>query len=117
MMPTSLSEKGAEHGISQKAADHLLQADAQIAADAVRTHVKVPLGQERFDALISFVFNVGAGNFESSTLLKELNQHHYGAVPGQLMQWTHAGGQVLPGLVARRKAEGQLFETEKYPKL
>lgn len=104
-----------KHGLSRAQAEQLLEKDAQIAVDAIRTHVKVPLSQERLDALASFVFNVGVGNFESSTLLKELNQKHYHAVPEQLMQWTHAGGQVLPGLVTRRKAEGELFATEKYP--
>lgn len=104
-------------GISRQRAEEILQQDAASAASAVHDHVKVPLSQERFDALVSFVFNVGAGNFESSTLLRELNAKHYHAVPEQLLQWTHAGGQVLPGLVTRRKAEGELFATEKYPHL
>ena len=74
----------------------------------------VPLNQNQFDALVSFVYNLGAGAFEGSTLLKDLNAHNFAAVPGQLEEWVHAGSQVLPGLVARRKAEARLFTTGHY---
>jgi lysozyme len=103
-----------KRGISQHEAEQLLDRDAQGAADAVRRFVRVPLNQAQFDALVSFVYNLGAGAFEGSTLLKDLNARRYDAVPGQLEEWVHAGGQVLPGLVARRKAEARLFMTGKY---
>jgi lysozyme len=103
-----------KHGISEPAAEELLRKDAQTAADAVRRSVHVPLNQAQFDALVSFVYNLGAGAFESSTLLRDINAHNFAAVPGQLEQWVHAGGQVLPGLVARRKAEAELFTTGRY---
>jgi lysozyme len=76
--------------------------------------VHVALNQQQFDALVSFVYNLGAGAFESSTLLRDLNAHNFAAVPGQLEEWCHAGGQVLAGLVARRKAEARLFTTGHY---
>ena len=72
------------------------------------------LTQPQFDALVSFVFNVGGGNFQTSTLLKELNAGHVAAVPGQLARWNTAGGQVLQGLVNRRRAEGELFSHGTY---
>jgi lysozyme len=103
-----------KHGISEHAAEELLLRDAQAAADAVHRSVRVPLNQAQFDALVSFVYNLGAGAFESSTLLKDLNARRFDAVPGQLEEWVHAGGQVLAGLVARRKAEARLFTTGKY---
>jgi lysozyme len=103
-----------KRGISEQEAEELLRKDAQTAADAVRRFVRVPLNQAQFDALVSFIYNLGAGAFESSTLLKDMNAHNFAAVPGQLEEWVHAGGQVLPGLVARRKAEAQLFTTGKY---
>jgi lysozyme len=102
------------HGISEQEAEALLRRDAQTAAEAVRHSVRVPLNQEQFDALVSFVYNLGAGAFESSTLLKDLNAHNFGAVPGQLEEWVHAGGAVLPGLVTRRKAEARLFTSGQY---
>jgi GH24 family phage-related lysozyme (muramidase) len=103
-----------KRGLSQQEAEELLVHDAQQAADAVRRSVHVKLDQAQFDALVSFTYNLGAGAFEGSTLLKDLNAGHYSAVPGQLEEWTHAGGQVLPGLVTRRKAEAALFSHGTY---
>ena len=101
-------------GISRERALELLQADAERAADAVRRGVQVPLTQEQFDALVSFVFNVGGGAFADSTLLRELNAGNYDAVPPQLARWVKAGGQTLAGLVRRRAAEGRLFAEGAY---
>jgi GH24 family phage-related lysozyme (muramidase) len=103
-----------KRGISEQEAEELLRRDAQTAADAVRHSVRVPLNQTQFDALVSFVYNLGAGAFEGSTLLKDINAHNFAAVPGQMEEWVHAGGQVLAGLVTRRKAEAQLFMAGKY---
>ena len=68
----------------------------------------------QFDALVSFVFNVGAGAFGGSTLLRRLNQGEYKAVPAELMRWVNSGGRPLPGLVRRRQAEGVLFSRGAY---
>ena len=84
------------------------------AAKAVDERVKVPLAQHQFDALVSFVFNLGAGAFAESTLLRELNAGRYDAVPLQLDRWVKAGGKTLEGLVRRRKAEGVLFSQGGY---
>jgi GH24 family phage-related lysozyme (muramidase) len=51
----------------------------------------VPLEQDQFDVLTSFVFNVGSGAFRESTLLKLLNQGKYDEVPEQLDRWVKAG--------------------------
>ncbi len=96
-------------GLTHAAALELLREDAATRAAAVRQLVHVPLAQHEFDALVSFVFNVGAGAFKGSTLLRRLNAGERAAVPAQLMRWTRGGGVVLPGLVTRRRAEGRLF--------
>jgi GH24 family phage-related lysozyme (muramidase) len=101
-------------GITRERAVALLQADAGIAAKCVRDNVKVPLNQPQFDALVSFIFNVGTGAFTGSTLLKKLNAGDRASVPGQLSQWSHAGGRVLQGLLNRRHAEGVLFSRGTY---
>ena len=103
-----------KQGISQQEAERLLQEDAQKAADAVRSNVHVSLTQQQFDALVSFVYNLGAGAFASSTLLRDLNAHNFAPLSGQLRDWTHAGGMVPPGLVARRNTESELFSTGRY---
>jgi lysozyme len=103
--------EGAEfrRGVTRERALEILGEDAESTAAAVNDAVTVPLDQHQFDALTSFVFNVGAGAFRESTLLKVLNEGKYDEVPEQLNRWVKAGSRTLPGLVARRKAEGELF--------
>jgi len=101
-------------GISKERALELLADDAAEAAKAVVERVTVPLAQHQLDALVSFVFNLGAGAFAESTLLRELNAGHYDAVPPQLDRWVKAGGKTLQGLVRRREAEGVLFSQGRY---
>ena len=96
-------------GITEQRAIALLQEDARRAADEVNRSVVVRLTQPQFDALVSFAFNVGTGNFRRSSVLARLNAGDYAAVPGELNQWVRAGGRELPGLVRRRRAEGALF--------
>lgn len=91
--------------------DDWLKHDLQTAEDAVNTLVKVALNQNQFDALVDFVFNVGTKAFGHSTLLRDLNMGNYGDAAGQLLAWVHAGGRLIPGLVARRNREKRLFET------
>jgi|GEM_PF-340811 len=101
-------------GITEDRARQLLRDDASTAVRAVGSRVTVDLNQAQFDALVSFVFNIGDGNFQTSTLLRRLNAGEYAAVPEELNRWVHAGGKVLPGLQRRREAEGRLFSQGSY---
>jgi hypothetical protein len=92
----------------------LLGGDADIAERAVNQRVQVVLTQYQFDALVSFVFNIGVGAFGGSTLLRRLNGGEYDAVPAELMRWVYSGGTQQPGLVRRRRAEGVLFSQGDY---
>lgn len=96
-------------GISEEQATELLKHDVQTAEEGVTRHTKVPLAQNQFDALASFAFNLGVRTFLESTLLRKLNQGDYASVPAELRKWVNAGGQRLPGLVARREAEIKMF--------
>lgn len=93
--------------------ESFLQEDLNEAGAIVNRHVSVPLTQQQFDALASFVFNLGAGNFQSSTLLRKLNQGLYEEIPEQIMRWNKARveGELQPlkGLTRRRTAEAALF--------
>ena len=60
--------------ITKEKAEQLLNLDVEKFEKAVISLVKVPIKQNQFDALISFCYNVGIGNFQSSTLLKLLNE-------------------------------------------
>ena len=95
--------------ISIAQAEALLRADLLKAAGAVMRLVKVKLNANQIAALIDFVFNAGAGNFEISTLRRVINRGDLAAVPTQLMRWVYAKGVRLPGLVKRRKAEAALW--------
>jgi GH24 family phage-related lysozyme (muramidase) len=101
-------------GITKKRAIKLLQEDAATAGTEINRSVTVPLTQTQFDALVSFVFNVGTGAFRDSTLLRLLNKGRYESVPKQLNRWVFAQGEKLDSLVRRRKAEGRLFRDGKY---
>jgi lysozyme len=67
------------------------------------------LTQSRFDALVSFAFNVGLGNLQRSTIRQKHNRGEFEGAAEAFMQWTKAGGKVLPGLVKRRKDESTLY--------
>lgn len=98
--------------ITQDQADLMLEEDVNATAQGVTNAVTVPLNQNQFDALTSFTYNVGIGNFRNSTLLTLLNQGDYEGAGGQFYHWNKGGnGQVLPGLVRRRGAEAALFNT------
>jgi lysozyme len=83
---------------------------------AIHKNVTVPINQNQFDALVSFVYNVGAGNFAKSTLLKKLNKADYQGAADEFLRWNKAGGKVLNGLTRRRDAERALFLTKEEPK-
>jgi lysozyme len=65
--------------------------------------------QSQFDAMVDFCFNAGRGNFLQSTLLRKLNSGDFAGAAAQFALWVHAGGEVVAGLVRRRKAEADLF--------
>ncbi len=96
--------------ITEVEAAELLRRDAAGAETAVNRMVRVPLTQPQFDALVSFVYNVGAGAFESSTLLRKLNAGDYAGAAAQFDRWTYNDGRVMAGLQRRREAERALFE-------
>lgn len=96
--------------VDEDTAEDFLREDLADAEGAVGKYVKVPLKQWQFDALVSFTFNLGAGNLYSSTLLKKVNRNPDDpAIRQEFGKWVHAGGRVLPGLVERRKAEADMY--------
>lgn len=76
----------------------------------VRRLVKVLLQPWEFDSLVSFCYNVGAGNLAKSTLLKYVNTNQFGLVPSEFLKWNKANGKVLSGLTRRRKCESLLWQ-------
>lgn len=95
--------------ITQEQAVAYLEDDIAAAARCVNACVTVKLTQAQFDALVDFTFNVGTGNFERSTLLKDINAGRFPAALAQFDLWDHCGGIVDAGLLRRREAEAAEF--------
>ena len=92
--------------------DAFLEEDLAFPEHCLDNDVKVPLSQNQYDALCSFIFNVGVGAFQGSTMLRMLNESKYDDAAGQFGRWVHdAAGNVEPGLVTRRNDEKALFLT------
>ena len=108
--------KGVVRGmvIAKVHADRFLHEDIVDAEAAVNRLVEVPMTQGQYDALVSFVFNLGVSSFARSTLRQVLNNGDYCAAAEQFDRWVYArqGRQrvKLSGLVARREDERALFE-------
>ncbi|MDQ9128540.1 lysozyme [Serratia fonticola] len=95
--------------ITEGEADNFLRQDIANSEQVVNMNVHVPLTQNQFDALVSFVFNLGIGSFLASTLIKKLNSGDYGGSAEEFLRWIHVNGKKIPGLVRRREAEKSLF--------
>lgn len=65
--------------------------------------------ERKCNAAVDFVYNLGIGRLQTSTLKRKINAQDWDGAKEQLMLWTKGGGRVLPGLVKRRTAECLLF--------
>ena len=100
--------------INQDEAENLLEEEMPEYEGYINDMVEVSLEQCQFDALVSWVYNLGPTNLSSSTLLKVLNEGDYDEVPFQIKRWNKAGGKVLEGLTRRREAEALLFQDKEW---
>ena len=96
--------------ILKEDAESMLMHELQEYCNDVDIAVKVDLKQNEFDALVSWTYNLGPTNLNSSTMLKVLNEGKHNEVPAQMKRWNKASGQVKQGLVRRREAEALMFE-------
>lgn len=101
-------------GLTEEQCMELLAQDLGESEDCVNRKVKVPLTQNQFDALVSFVLNVGCQAFAGSTLLRTLNAGRYEDVPAQLRRWVFDNGVRVPGLVNRREKEIDLWSATSF---
>ena len=95
--------------ISKAQAEEYLKADL-IAFERYLNGLGLALNQNQFDALISFIYNVGTGNFYSSTLLRKVRANPQdNSIMDEFLRWVYSKGRVLPGLQRRRLAEMKLY--------
>ena len=93
-------------------AEYFLRQDVEFAEKEVNKH-NLNINQNQFDALVSFVFNLGVGNFARSTLLRKIKSNpNDPTIRKEFERWIYAGGKVLNGLVRRRREEAELYFTK-----
>lgn len=90
----------------------LAMRDMYRAFQAIAGEIAAPMTVHEIAAVMDFVYNVGAGNFKNSTLLRLINLKQYALAAQQFERWDEAGGKVMAGLLRRRLAEEQIFETK-----
>lgn len=108
--------KGVREGqrIDKRTAEKYLQQDIEYFEGFL---AKEPYAEEitqgQWDALVSFIFNLGVGNYLSSTLRKKIMRDvDEPSIPDEFRRWVHSNGKVQPGLLKRREWEAQMYEWE-----
>lgn len=97
--------------ITVNQAESFLADDLADAEHCVSRNAPESITQNQFDALVSFVFNLGCARFAGSTLLLKLRAGDIEGAADEFRNWTRAGTQHPPGLIRRRDEERQLFLT------
>ncbi|KAL8730568.1 MAG: hypothetical protein Q9166_004022 [cf. Caloplaca sp. 2 TL-2023] len=95
--------------ITEAEGKRILNSDADEFEKCVNEDVTVAINQNQFDALVSFAFNLGCGNL--ANIAKTLNANDFSGATAQMKKYVNAGGEALPGLVRRRNAEVDLFNS------
>lgn len=100
--------------ITEAEAEDYLAVDLATALAATLRHCPVLANEPegRLAAIVDFTFNLGAGRLQTSTLRRRISQRDWEAAATELGRWVYGGGKVLPGLVARRKAERDLLAAD-----
>ena len=83
--------------------------ELQVALGVLAQTTSVPLTYQEAGAILDFIYNLGVGAFESSTLLRKVNAGDFEGAAQEFDRWDHAGGVVCAGLLRRRQAETDLF--------
>lgn len=96
-------------GITEEQALELLKKDVYNAESSVQRLTYVELDDNQFGALVSFVFNLGGGAYQRSSLRSKLNRYEYTDASDEFSKWVWGGGKKQPGLIRRREAERLLF--------
>ena len=105
-------------GINQTEAEALFIKDLSPYVNAVNSKVTSVISQNQFDALVILTFNIGIGGFESSSVLKLVNNPAtntaYPNLEAAWMAWNKSQGKVMQGLTNRRKAEWDIYSENVY---
>lgn len=95
--------------ITEQQAEEILKNDLAKFEDIINSSVKVKLTENQFSSLVSFTFNVGGGNFQSSTMLKLINENNLLLAGAEFIKWIYVNKNPMLGIARRRCAEMGLF--------
>jgi len=113
--PNGTAVKGSDPAITTQQGIQYLQSHANSQVSPGLNSLLPGISQNQFDALSCFIYNVGMGNFKTSSLLRDIKA---GAgtdvITADFAKWNKGGGQVLAGLVKRRAAEADLYCNSNY---
>ena len=99
-----------DHGdITDEEATAYLVRGLRTSENAVARLVTAPLNANQFSSLVSFVYNVGSGNFQRSAMRMQINRGSFVDASNEFWKWRRGGGKILRGLVNRRREECLLF--------
>ena len=102
--------------ITESEASKLVQKEVDKIAEQIRLSLEYgvfeKLSENQVCALIDFVYNLGIGNFRTSTLRKLIQEGNFEDAGKQFERWNKSGGKVLEGLTRRRIAEKELWYAE-----
>lgn len=103
-------EKELMSGIDKSKANELLDRDLKAVCNAIYGFVNTKLNQNQFDALVSFIYNVGENALKNSSLLSTINANvNNPLIKDKFLEWVNSQGKINAGLVERRKYEADLF--------
>lgn len=95
--------------ITEEQAEELLEEDMQEAIRVVE-RLNADLSDNQYNALVSFVFNIGGSNFAKSTIRRKIIANPSDkTIRAEFMRWVYADGKKLKGLERRREEEAELY--------
>ena len=97
--------------ITKEEALRLLMSELSTLQKALASVIHVDVTEGQFVALLSLVYNIGMGNFRTSTLLRELNAGHVLHASEQFSHWIYVKKQPSRGLMNRREKEREVFDS------
>ena len=96
--------------ITQSDAETLLKQDILDFAKGLNKILPCRVNKNQFQALISFVYNIGISAFVRSTCYKRIREQNFNIIPNELRRWVFADGIRLNGLANRREKEAMLWQ-------
>jgi len=109
-----------KQGIQVTAAEMLLKKDLAPFEDAVNSKISVKLAQQQYDALVILAFNIGIHGFETSSVIKLINdskaQTSYKSLEAAWKAWNKSQGKIMKGLENRRDCEWNIYTHGIYKK-